>query len=207
LADLTLYMLMQPSRAAIVRWMLEEVGEPYDVHLLDKTSEEQRSADYLKINPMGKVPALKHGDAIVTEAAAICLYLAEAFPQAGLNVPVGDVQRGEFLKWLFFAPSCIEPAVLDVAFPRKETAPRGAVGYGDFETVMNVVADAVREGPHILGERFTAADVLIGSHLGWGQSFGVVPKREEFNTYLARLHERPAFKRSLGFDAQTKKPA
>lgn len=207
MADLTLYMLTPPSRAAIARWMLEEAGEPYDVHVLDKTSEEQRGADYLKINPMGKVPALKHGDAVVTEASAICLYLAEAFPNAGLNVPVGDPQRGEFLKWLFFAPSCIEPAVLDVAFPRKEKAPRGAAGYGDFDTVMNVVADAVRDGPYILGERFTAADVVIGSQLGWGQSFGVVPKREEFNSYLARLQQRPAFRRQVELDAQTKKPA
>jgi glutathione S-transferase len=207
LADLTLYMMQPPSRASIARWMLEEVGEPYDVHVLDRTTQEHHGADYLKINPMGKVPALKHGEAIVSEAAAICLYLAEAFPEAGLNVPVGDVQRGQFLKWLFFAPSCIEPAVLDVAFPRKENAPRGAVGYGDFETVMNVVADAVREGPYILGERFTAADVVIGSQLGWGQAFGVIPKREEFNTYLARLQQRPAFKRYVELDAQMKAPA
>lgn len=203
MADLVLYMLSGPSRAAIARWMLEEVGAPYDVHVLDRQSEEQRGAAYLKINPMGKVPALKHGDVVVTEVSAICLYLAEAFPKGGLNVPVGDVLRGQFLKWLFFAPSCVEPAVLDVAFPRKETAPRGAVGYGDFDTVMNVVADAVRDGPYIVGERFTAADVVIGSQLNWGQSFGVIPKREEFNVYLERLKERPAFKRAVERDVRT----
>lgn len=207
MAGLILYMMQPPSRASIARWMLEEVGEPYDVHVLDRTTAEHHGADYLKINPMGKVPALKHGEVIVSEASAICLYLAEAFPAAGLNVPVGDVQRGQFLKWLFFAPSCIEPAVLDVAFPRKENAPRGAVGYGDFETVMNVVADAVRDGPYILGERFTAADVVIGSQLGWGQKFGIIPNREEFNNYLARLQQRPAFKRYVELDAQMKTPA
>jgi glutathione S-transferase len=200
-------MITPPSRAAIARWMLEETGVPYDVHVLDRATEEQRGAEYLKINPMGKVPALKHGEAIVSEVSAVCLYLAEAFPEAGLNVPVGDVQRGQLLKWLFFAPSCIEPAVLDVAFPRKESAPRSAAGYGDFDTVMNVVADGVRKGPYILGERFTAADVVVGSQLGWGQSFGIIPKREEFNAYLARLHERPAFKRSVELDAQLKKSA
>jgi glutathione S-transferase len=201
-------MLTPPSRASIARWMLEETGEPYDTHILDRSKEEQRGADYLKINPMGKVPALKHGGELVTEAAAICLYLADAFPKSGLGKPVGDPLRGAFLKWLFFAPSCIEPAVLDVAFPRKEPAPRGAVGYGDFQTVMDVVADAVRDRPYIVGDTFTAADVVIASQLGWGQAFGVVPKREEFNTYLAGLQQRPAFKRCAELDAaQTKKPA
>jgi glutathione S-transferase len=194
-------MLTPPSRASIARWMLEETGKPYDTKILDRSKEEQRGADYLKINPMGKVPALMHGDVLVTEASAVCLYLADVFPEAKLGKPVGDELRGQFLKWLFFAPSCIEPAVLDVAFPRKEPAPRGAVGYGDFQTVMDVVADAVRGRPYIVGDTFTAADVVIGSQLGWGQSFGVIPKREEFNSYLAGLQARSAYKRGVELDA------
>ena len=126
MANLTLFTVTGPSRGSIAHWMLEEVGEPYDVHALDRETNEQRQPDYLKINPMGKVPALRHGDVVVTEAAAICLYLAETFPLAGLHVAHRDPLRGQFLKWLFFGPSCIEPAVLDVAFPRKEPAPRGA---------------------------------------------------------------------------------
>ncbi|BCJ90788.1 glutathione S-transferase [Terrihabitans soli] len=207
MADLLFYMMTPPSRASIVRWMLEELGEPYDTHVLDRSRDEQRGSDYLKINPMGKVPALQHGDALVTEAAAICLYLADAFPKAGLNIAIGDPLRGRFLKWLFFAPSCIEPAILDIAFPREKAPPRSAAGYGDFHTVMNVVADAVRGRPYIVGETFSAADVVIASQLRWGQSFGVVPRREEFNAYLAGFEQRPAFKRAVDLDAQLKKPS
>ena len=121
MADLTLYHAA-PSRSSVVRWMLEELGQPYDVHLLKLANGDQAKPDYLAINPMGKVPALKHGDAVVTEVAAICTYLADEFPHARLNIPVGDPRRGAYLKWLFFSPSCIEPAVTDRAFPRKEDA-------------------------------------------------------------------------------------
>ena len=207
MADLTLYTLTGPSRGAIARWMLEEVGEPYEVKALDRDADEHHQPAYLEINPMGKVPAIRHGDVLVTEAAAICLYLAEAFPEAGLNVPLGDPRRGAFLKWLFFGPSCIEPAVLDVAFPRKETAPRGAVGYADFETVIKVVGDGLKPGPFILGDQFTAADVVIGSQLRWGMMFGVIPKREDFVSYTARLEARPALQRQMELDGTMKKPA
>src|SRR5581483_103650 len=131
MANLTLYHAA-PSRSSIVRWMLEEVGEPYDIHLLNLQNGDQRTPAYLALNPMGKVPALRHGDVVITEAAAICTYLADAFPRAGLSVPIGDVRRGIYLKWLFFGPSCIEPAMMDRAFPRKEEARTTALGYGDF---------------------------------------------------------------------------
>src|SRR5262245_40248961 len=170
MAQLTLYHAI-PSRSAIVRWMLEEVGEPYDVHLLSLSGGEQRATEYLAINPMGKVPALKHGDVVITEASAICTYLADAFPKAGLSIPIGDPRRGIYLKWLFFSPSCIEPAMTDRAFPRKEEPRRGMLGYGDCETVMDVVAAAVAKGPYLLGDQFTAADVVIGSGLRWGMLF------------------------------------
>ena len=199
MADLTLYHAA-PSRSSIVRWMLEELGEPYDLHVLSLSKGEQREPGYLAVNPMGKVPALKHGETVITEAAAICTYLADAFPQARLNVPVGDPRRGAYLKWLFFAPSCIEPAITDRAFPRKEEARRATLGYGDFDTVMAVVAGAVEPGPFLMGEQFTAADVVLGSTLRWGLMFGLLPKRPEFTAYVGRLEQRPALKRAVALD-------
>ncbi len=201
MADLTLYHAA-PSRSSIARWMLEELGEPYDLHVLSLAKGEQRAPDYLAVNPMGKVPALKHGDAVITEAAAICTYLADVFPQARLNVPIGDPRRGTYLKWLFFAPSCIEPAITDRAFPRKEEPRRGMLGYGDFDTVMAVVAAAVEPGPYLMGEQFTAADVVLGSTLRWGMMFGLLPKRPEFVAYVGRLEQRPALKRAVALDQE-----
>ncbi|MET0157348.1 MAG: glutathione S-transferase family protein [Methyloceanibacter sp.] len=201
MANLTLYHA-SPSRSSIARWMLEEIGEPYDLHVLSLAKGEQRAPDYLAVNPMGKVPALKHGDTVITEAAAICTYLADEFPQARLNVPVGDPRRGTYLRWLFFAPSCIEPAITDRAFPRKEEPRRGMLGYGDFDTVMAVVAEAVEPGPYLMGEQFTAADVVLGSTLRWGMMFGVLPKRPEFVAYVGRLEQRPALKRAIALDQE-----
>jgi glutathione S-transferase len=201
LANLTLYHAA-PSRSSIARWMLEELGEPYDLHVLSLSKDEQRAPGYLAVNPMGKVPALKHGETVVTEAAAICTYLADAFPQARLNVPIGDPRRGAYLKWLFFAPSCIEPAITDRAFPRKEEARRAMLGYGDFDTVMAVVAGAVEPGPYLMGEQFTAADVVLGSTLRWGLMFGLLPKRPEFTAYVARLEQRPALERAVALDQE-----
>jgi glutathione S-transferase len=199
MADLTLYHAA-PSRSSIVRWMLEEVGEPYDLHVLNLTKGEQARPDYLAVNPMGKVPALRHGDVVITEAAAICTYLADAFPGARLNVPVGDPRRGVYLKWLFFSPSCIEPAITDRAFPRREEPRRGTLGYGDFDTVMSVVAKGVEPGPYLVGEQFTAADVIVGSTLRWGMMFDLLPKRPEFVAYVGRLEQRPALERATALD-------
>ena len=201
MANLTLYHAA-PSRSSIARWMLEELGEPYDLHVLSLANGEQRAPDYLAVNPMGKVPTLKHGDTVITEAAAICTYLADEFPQARLNVPVGDPRRGTYLRWLFFAPSCIEPAITDRAFPRKEEPRRGMLGYGDFDTVMAVVAAAVEPGPYLMGEQFTAADVVLGSTLRWGMMFGILPKRPEFVAYVGRLEERPTLKRAIALDQE-----
>jgi glutathione S-transferase len=201
MAKLTLYHIA-PSRSSIVHWMLEEVGEPYDVHLLSMQRGENRAPEYLAVNPMGKVPALRHGDVVITEAAAICTYLADEFPRAGLNVPIGDPRRGTYLKWLFFGPSCIEPAVMDHAYPRKEAAPRPALGYGDYDTMVDVVAKAVAKGPYLLGEQFTAADVVIGSGLRWGTMFKLLPERPEFTAYLARLAQRPALQRAEAKDKE-----
>jgi glutathione S-transferase len=201
MAELTLYHA-SPSRSSIVRWMLEELGEPYDIHLLSLAKGEQSSPAYLAINPMGKVPALKHGNAVITEGAAICTYLADEFPHAGLNIPVGDPRRGPYLKWLFFSPSCIEPAVTDQAFPRREAPRRAMLGYGEFDTVMDVVAKAVGSGPYLMGEQFTAADVVVGSMLRWGMMFDLLPKRPEFVAYVGRLEQRPALQRATSLDQE-----
>jgi glutathione S-transferase len=201
MSNLTLYHAA-PSRSSIALWMLEEVGEPFDIHLLSFKKGETRAADYLKVNPMGKVPALKHGDVVVTEAAAICTYLADAFPQAKLNVPVGDPRRGPYLKWLFFGPTCVEAAIMDRSFPRTGEPPRQALGYGDHETVMNVLSEAVQKGPYLMGEQFTAADVVIGSGLRWGMMFKGIPERPEFVAYAGRVAERPAARRATAKDKE-----
>ena len=193
---LTLYHAA-PSRSSIVHWILEELGEPYDLHLLSFAKGDNRAPEYLAVNPMGKVPALKYGDTVITEAAAICAYLADEFPQARLNIPVGDPRRGVYLKWLFFGPSCIEPAITDRAFPRKEEPRRAALGYGDIDAVMDVVATGVSgNGPYLMGEQFTAADVIIGSTLRWGMMFKLLPERSELMPYAQRIAERPALQRS-----------
>ena len=201
MATLTLYHA-SPSRSSIVRWMLEETGEPYDLHLLKLAEGEQMKPDYLAVNPMGKVPALRHGDAVITEAAAICTYLADEFPHAHLNVPIGDPRRGVYLKWLFFGPACIEPAITDRAFPRVEQPRRSTLGYGDFDTVMDVVAKGLAKGPYLMGEQFTAADVVIGSTLRWGMMCNLLPKRPEFVDYVQRLEKRPALQRATALDQQ-----
>jgi glutathione S-transferase len=201
MADLKLYHA-SPSRSSTTLWMLEELGEPYEIKLLKLSENEQHKPDYLAINPMGKVPALEHNGVVITEVAAICTYLADAFPEKKLNVPVGDPRRGPYLKWLFFGPSCWEAAVIDRAAPRKEVARRAMLGYGDFETTMNVVAKAVEKGPWILGEQFTAADVVIGSQVRWGTIFKLVPERPEFAAYSARIAARPAAQRAEARDKE-----
>jgi glutathione S-transferase len=146
--------------------MLEELGEPYDLHVLNLAKGEQHAPEHLAINPMGKVPALRHGDMVLTEAAAICAYLAYEFPQARLNVPIGDPRRGAYLKWLFFAPSCIEPAITDRAFPRQEQPRRGTLGYGDYDAVMDVVAEAVALGSYLTADLVSSSLVRC-----WSESF------------------------------------
>ncbi len=195
MAPLTLYHA-SPSRSSTAMWMLEEIGQPYDVHMLSLANGDNLKPEYLAINPMGKVPAIRHGDTVITEVAAICTYLADEFPNAWLNIPVGTPRRGVYLKWLFFAPSCIEPAVIDRAAPRKEPARRGMLGYGDFDTVMDVLAKAVEKGPYLMGDQFTAADVAIGAQIRWGMMFKMIPERREFTDYAARLAARPAAQRA-----------
>jgi glutathione S-transferase len=186
------------SRGRIVRWMLEEVGAPYRTEILDYAAT-MKAADYLAVNPMGKVPAIKHGDTVVTEGAAICAYLADAFPDAGLAPPLAD--RGDYYRWLFFAAGPVEAAV-SVKSLGVETPPEKQmmVGWGSMSDVLNALELAVTAHPYVAGDRFTAADVYVGSHIGWGMQFGGIEKRPAFETYWAKLFDRPAAVRAREID-------
>jgi glutathione S-transferase len=194
-----------PSRSATVRWMLEEIGEPYEIELLDLKAGDQAQAGYLAVNPMGKVPTLLHDGVAVTEAAAICCYLADAFPATALAPAVTDKHRGPYLKWLFFAPSCIEPAMIDKALSRP-SVPRGIAGWADYETVVSVLTNALSRSPYMLGDLFTTADVVVGSTIRWGVKFKLLPDNPEFLHYIERLEARPALQRQIAKDEDRRPP-
>lgn len=184
------------SRGRIVHWMMEEVGEPYTTHWLDYGTS-MKAPEYLAINSMGKVPALTHGDAVVTEAAAICAYLADAFPEKSLAPPLGHSDRAAYFRWLFFAAGPLEMAV--TARAMKWEVPDGRdvmAGFGSHARTMDALERALSTGPFICAERFTAADVYVGSSIVWGLMFGTMDKRAAFEAYVARLRERPAFQRA-----------
>ncbi len=188
------------SRGRIARWMLEEVGQPYRAEILEYAG--MKSADYLAINPMGKVPALRHGDTIVTEAAAICAYLADAFPEAGLAPPPGSRERGPYYRWLFFAAGPVEAAntnkALNVVIPAERAR---MVGYGGSqEGALAVLEDHLKRSQYVAGDRFTAADVYVGSHIGFGMMFGAIDKRPAFERYWGLLSARPAAQRAREID-------
>lgn len=186
------------SRGQIVRWALEESGAAYDTVVLDYAST-MKQEPYLSINPMGKVPAIVHRGQVVTECAAICAYLADAFPDAGL-APT-EAERADYYRWLFFAAGPLEQAVTNRAmgFAPSDEQQRMA-GYGNYDLAVDVLEKAVSAHPYIAGDRFTAADVMVGSSVGWGVAFGTLPKRAAFDDYLARIVERPAYVRAKGID-------
>jgi glutathione S-transferase len=183
------------SRGLMVHWMLEETGVPYEMKILDFDKREHKAPEYLAINPMGKVPAIVHRGVVVTEVAAICAYLADAFPEAGLAPALDDPARGTYYRWLFFGAGCVEPAALDKAFARPAVR-EGALGYGTYEQTMDALERAVTPGPFILGERFSAADVYIGSQITWGMQQEAIERRPAFEAYSARCTARPAYVRS-----------
>ena len=190
-----------PSRSSVTLWMLEELGEPFEIELLSLKNGDQRKPDYLAINPMGKVPTLDDAGTIVSEVSAICCYLADAYPKAGLAPAVHDKLRGPYLKWLFYVPSCVEPAVLDKAMNRPPP-PRSTAGWADYDTVIEVLRTAAgKAAPYLLGERFTAADVVVGSSLRWLMQFKLIPELPEFVAYTDTLKKRPALQRQLAKDA------
>jgi glutathione S-transferase len=187
------------SRGQIVRWMLEEIGAPYEQVLLDYRTT-MKAPEYLAINPMGKVPAIKHGSRIVTESAAICAYLADAFPEAGLAPPLGE--RADYYRWLFFVAGPVEQAIVNKALgfvvPPEKTM---MAGYGDFDAAMDGFEAAVAGKTYVAGDRFSAADVIVGSQTGWGLAFGSIPARPAFQAYFAGLSDRPAYVRAKAIDA------
>ena len=188
------------SRGRIVRWMLEEVGQPYRTEILEYDTT-MKSPAYLAINPMGKVPAITHRGMVVTEAAAICAYLADAFPEAGLAPPTGDPQRGTYYRWLFFAAGPVEAAVTAKALGLLAPADKARMaGYGSYEQTVDALEGAVALGPWLLGDRFSAADVYVGSQVSWGVQFGTLPGRPAFAAYAARLHAREAYARAAALD-------
>jgi glutathione S-transferase len=187
------------SRGRIVRWMLEEVGCPYRTEILDYAV--MKDAAYRAVNPMGKVPAISHGGVVVTEAAAICTYLADAFPEAGLAPPPGDRLRGPYYRWLFFAAGPLEAAATNKALGFEVPAGRERMaGYGTYADVMGTLEGALSDLEYLVGDRFTAADLYLGAHLSWGMMFGTIEKRAAFQTYWQRLAARPAYSRAEEID-------
>ena len=188
------------TRSFRALWLMEEAGRAYERVLVDIRSGEQRKPEYRRINGLMKVPALSDGDVVLAESAAICAYVAERCPQAQLAPPVGDPLRGRYLYWLFFSAGNMEPALLQKSLGWQVDS--SMAGWGDFERVMDVIDEALTPGGWLLGERFSAADVMMGAGLHYGMEVvGVVPRRPAFESYLARCAERPALKRAMEIDA------
>lgn len=186
------------SRGRIARWMLEEVGAQYRTEILEYGTT-IKAPDYLAINPMGKVPAIRHGITVVTECAAICTYLADAFPDVGLAPRLSE--RGDYYRWMFFAAGPLEAAVLNKSLGFEVPEDKQVMaGYGSYSAVIDTLAHAVTGSSYIAGERFSAADVYVGSHVGWGLQFGTIDKRPEFEDYWARVSDREAYRRANELD-------
>jgi len=186
------------SRGRIARWMLEEVGVPYRTEIL-RFGTTMKGDDYKAVNPMGKVPTVVHGKTIVTECAAICAYLADAFSQAGLAPP--PARRGNYYRWLFFAAGPLEASVSNRALGFEVPAGRERmIGYGCYADVMDTLEKAVRTNPYIAGDTFSAADVYVGAQIGWGLQFGTIEKRPAFEQYVGRLTARDAYRRATEKD-------
>ena len=189
------------SRSAGVRILLEELGAKYTLHPLNLKKGQQREPAYLAVNPMSKVPAVLHGDALVTEQVAVYIYLADLYPEAGLTPAMGDPLRGPFLRWIAYYGSCFEPAIMDRA---REIAPGQASSnpYGDFDTMLKTLTDQLEKGPYILGERFTAADILWGTALRWITMFKMIPVTPVIQAYMDRVSARPSVARAAALDQE-----
>lgn len=194
--DLVFYHNPQ-SRAAMVHLMLEEVGAPYKTVLVDFEKGEHKTPEFLAINPMGKLPTIVHKGTVVTESGAIIAYLADAFPQAGLAPAIGDPTRGAYLRWLFFGAGCVDAALVDKLMQRPEVERKGALGYGSYEDVLNALKQTLSRTPYLTGDRFTAADLYVGSQLNWAAMFGAPGVKDDpvLGAFLARVADRPVYKR------------
>ncbi|QGM47734.1 glutathione S-transferase family protein [Methylocystis heyeri] len=188
--ELTLYHAPR-TRSSGVRILLEELGAPYRLHILNLKLGDQLKPEYLAVNPLGKVPAIKHGDAVVTEQVAIYIYLADAFPDAGLAPAIGDPLRGPYLLWLAFYGSAFEPAIVDRSQQRAPDS-RAMSPYGDYDAVISAVRSQLAGGPYLFGDRLTAADLLWGTALRWTTIFGLVPTTPEISAYFERIASRPS---------------
>jgi glutathione S-transferase len=190
------------SRARMVHWMLEEVGAPYRIELVDFQKGVHKKPEFLAVNPMGKLPAIMHRGTVVTETGAICTYLADAFPAAGLAPRWDEPARGTYLRWMFFGAGCVDSALIDRMLARPKPERTSALGYGTYEDVVDTLEKAITPGPYILHERFSAADVYIGAQIGFGIMTKSLEPRPSFQSYLGRLSQRPAYKR---FQEQSEK--
>jgi glutathione S-transferase len=188
------------TRSSGVLFLLQELGASYELKIINRKAGEQRQPAYLAVNPMGKVPAVTYGDALITEQVAIFLYLADLFPQAKLAPAIADPLRGPYLRWLAFYGSAFEPAITDLAMKREPTPPV-MCPYGDYDTMLATLTARLRAGPYLLGERFSAADVLWGSSLVWATMFKLVPALPEVMAYIDRVGSRPAVRRAAEADA------
>ena len=199
MADELVFYTNPMSRGRIIRWMLEEIGCPYRTELVEYAT--IKAPEYRRVNPMGKIPAIRHGDTLVTETSAICAYLADVYPEAKLAPPPADRRRGPYYRWMFFAAGPLEAAVTNKAFGFVVPAGReSSVGYGCFEDVMNTLEGAVSQSDFIAGDSFTAADIYVGSQIGFGLRFGTIEKRPAFERYWARIGTRPAAVRANEID-------
>lgn len=189
------------TRSTSVLILLEELAADYELRLLDFAAGEQHAPEYLRVNPMGKVPAIRHGDAVVTEQVAIYLYLADLYADRGLAPPLADPQRGPYLRWLVFYAACFEPALVDRALKR-DPAPGATSPYGTFDTMLGAITSQVEPGPYLLGDRFSAADVLWGTALGLATGWGLVPAAPPVERYIRAFNERPAVVRARARDAE-----
>jgi glutathione S-transferase len=189
------------TRSTGVLTLLEELGGPYELRVLNMKAGEQRGAAYLAINPMGKVPAVVHDGALITEQVAIYIYLADLYPERGLAPPIGDPLRGPYLRWLAFYGSCYEPAIIDRSMKR-ESAPASTSPYGDFATTWRTLTEQLSPGPWLLGDRMTAADVLWGTALEWTVGFKLAPETPVVLGYIDRMRNRPAARRVRAREAE-----
>ena len=188
------------TRSSGTRILLEELGAPYELHAVNMKAGEQRRPEFLAVNPMGKVPAIRHRGGLVTEQVAIFVYLADLFPRAGLAPALDDALRGPYLRWIAYYGSSFEPAVVDRALKR-EPGPLNMVPYGDYDTMLKTVTDQLARGPYLLGERMTAADVLWGTALAWTTMFKLVPELPVIMDYVKRMGARPAVGKVKALDA------
>lgn len=189
------------TRSTGTRFILEELGASYEMHLLNMKAGEQREAAYLKVNPLGKVPAILHGDALITEQVAIAIYLGDLFPEAGLTPSVDDPRRGPYLRWLVYYASCFEPAIVD-RFMKREPAPASTSPYGDFDTMLSTIVAEITDKPYLLGDEPTVADLLWGTAFNWTTMFGMVERTEVIGRYIDRITSRPAYRDVTEKDVQ-----